>query len=268
MIQKILEGTPNEIIRTVASFFLVSPIVPSDVTAIGASSSASSTSFPLSAVLDATISSWWISGLGTMPRGKGREHIEFLLSPSTSSSPNATQGGRVCRLFKFSIQIPPLPMGPLSVRKFRLERYVEEKKKKVDHPTTASNNPIPGSTADTKTSNEPSSSLAVSSSSLGGSWKPCSPIWIVENRSGWQEYVLDPPIDLRSVRVVCLTNQMHEILNQNHATARNNRNARNGNDSDDDDGEEEEEDNDEDGNNANALRNRYSCVGYYCVKFE
>jgi hypothetical protein len=197
MIQKILNA-PQEITRTVASFCLVRPVVSEDITVIHASST--SNQHPLSAALDDTISTWWISGPGTMPFGKGHEYVEFLLSPLAS----------VCRLSTFSIQIPPLPMGPLSVRRLRLDRSVDS------HTTT---------------------STGGDQSSV---WKPCSPIWTVENKTGWQEYVLHPPVDVHRIRVVCLTNQMEILL---HGIAESHL----------------------DGDDA---VNQFSSVGYYCVKFE
>jgi len=88
---------------------------------------------------------------------------------------------------------------------------------------------------------------------------------MVENKSGWQEYILDPPVDLRSVRVVCLTNQMHEILNQDSGTIRGTTTTTrtptiNGSSS-----AEEEEDGDDCPDPYGII---YSRVGYYCVKFE
>jgi len=219
LIQQILVNAPGEVSRIVASFFIVPPILSSEVTAIRASSFSQSI-YPLSAVLDPSISSWWISGSGTMDRGKGKEYIEFQLSsPSSSSSPPPPlPGGRLRRLCKFSIEIPAFPMCPLSVHRLRLEQYVEAERKghptrKAIHRTTSSS---AAAAITTVAANEPSSS---SSSSLGspsssGCWKPCSPVWTVENKTGWQEYTLDPPVDVRMVRVVCLTNQIHEILYQ------------------------------------------------------
>lgn len=184
-------NVPSEISHTIGDFFVVESVIPSKVKAIRSSST--SNQHPLSAALDDDISTWWISGPGSMPRGKGREYIEFQLSSRS-----------VCRLSKFSIQIPPLPMGPLSVRRLRLERRVETRG------------------GDTVSS---------------GCWQSCSPIWTIENKTGWQEYALEPPVDVQSIRVVCLTNQMEVILH--------------GLESDDED-----------------MENQFSCVGFYCVKFE
>ena len=214
MIQKILDA-PQEITRTIASFFIVKPVVSSQVTAIRASSMSPSPSpdqYPLSAVLDDSTATWWISGPGTMPRGKGCEYVEFQLSPQA-----------VCRVSKFSIQIPPLPMGPLSVRRLRLEQRVDEGTLKNDGECSSS------SPADTAKS----------------CWKECSPIWTVENKTGWQEYTLHPPVDVQNIRVVCLTNQIHGVLQRS----------------------EDDDDNESDDHRRVSL-GMYSCVGYYCVRFE
>lgn len=186
MIQQ-MNDAPPEISRKIASFFIVKPVVPSEVKVTHASST--SGQHPLSAALDEDISTWWISGGGRMPRGRGREYLEFQLS---------SRGVR--RLTKFSIQIPPLPMGPLSVRRLQLERQQEQGTDR---------------------------------------WSPCSPIWTIENRTGWQNYTLNPSLDIQNIRVVCLSNQMALMLR----------------DADFDDGDD-------------ADNNPLACVGYYCVKFE
>jgi len=201
-----------------------------------------------------------------MRRGKGKEYVEFQLSAPSSSS-SSSPGGSLRRLRKFSIQIPALPMYPLSVRRLRLEQYVEEEKevhprKAIHHTTSSSAAAAAGTT--TMAANESSS---LSSSSLGspssnGCWKPCSPVWTVENKTGWQEYILDPPVDLRMVRVVCLTNQIHEILAEDRRKNMQNTATLNGNhhvDSDDDDYYDDFTD---------PFGYIYSSVGFYGVKFK
>lgn len=178
---------PAEITHKIASFCTVEPVDPSLVQVVRASSS--SDQHPLSAALDDSHSTWWISRTGTMPRGRGQEFLELQLST------------RVCRVRTFSIQIPPLPMGPLSVRRLRLER------KQGDH------------------------------------WVPMSPIWTVENRTGWQDFTLDPPVDVQFVRVVCLSNQMAMIL------------------------EQFENDDDDDNDHDQPRNHLISSVGFYSVKF-
>jgi hypothetical protein len=175
---------PQEIIHKIATFFTVDPVVPSKVVAVRATSS--DERHDLQSCLDTNKSTWWISSFGSMPKGKGEEFVEFQLS----SNP--------CRLRSISIEIPPLPMGPLSVRTMRLH------------------------------------------CKFGDAWSAVSPIWTVENKTGWQQYNLQPQIDVQWVRLVCLTNQMSQFLP---------------------DGDDDETIVDQD-----FLQ--FASVGYYCVKFE
>jgi len=57
-------------------------------------------------VLNDARDKWWISSPGSMPRGCGREFLEF----SFGSIPRRIEFVCLC--------IPPLPYGPLSVRTF------------------------------------------------------------------------------------------------------------------------------------------------------
>lgn len=179
---------PPEILHKIAHFFTVKPVVSSDVQVTRASSS--SEQHPLQAALDDGTSTWWISAPGSMTRGRGREFVEFQLAD------------RRCRLTEFSIQIPPLPMGPLSVRRFQLMARSQR-------------NPL--------------------------EWYNISPIWTVENRTGWQEYKLEKAVDAQHVRVICLTNQMAMMFDQIT---------------------------DEEFIQIEAEADMYSCVGFYCVKFS
>jgi len=254
LIQQILVNAPTEISRIVASFLIVPPILPSEVTAIRASSFSQST-YPISAVLNPSMSSWWISSSGTMRHGKGKEYIEFQLSSPSSSPSSSAGGGGLRRLCKFSIQIRAIPMCPLSVRRLRLEQYVEEKE---GHPRKTTYRTIPAASTTTTVANGHSVSSSL------GSWKPCSPVWTVEKKAGWQEYILDPPVDLRSVRLVCLTNQIHEILYEDRRSVQSVTTINvNHVDSADDD-----HDDDNDDIFADPFGNIYSCVGYCGVKFE
>lgn len=99
---------PQEIIHNIAKFFTVNPVIPSEV--VASSCSSSSGQHDLQACLDENKSIWWISAIGSMPMGKGEEYVEFKLTSSN-----------LCRLSSLSIEIPPLPLGPLSVRTMRLE---------------------------------------------------------------------------------------------------------------------------------------------------
>ena len=46
-----------------------------------------------------------------MPGGQGRQYVQYSLTPT------------LCRLRRVSMKIPPLPLGPLSVREFHLETF-------------------------------------------------------------------------------------------------------------------------------------------------
>ena len=97
-----------ELCRRVADFFVIQPVQPDQVTVVGCSSSDGV--HPVAACLTPDESTWWISGADSMPRGKGREYVEFQLSPQP-----------LVRLNAVSLKIPPLPAGPLSVRDFELQ---------------------------------------------------------------------------------------------------------------------------------------------------
>jgi hypothetical protein len=47
---------------------------------------------------------------------------------------------------------------------------------------------------------------------ISGEWRPVTPVLVVENRSGWQTVDLPDPIDVQTVRVVCLSNQASRFL--------------------------------------------------------
>jgi hypothetical protein len=191
---------PPEIIHKIAQFFTVQPVVSTDVEAMVASST--SGQHPISAALDESEATWWISEPGSMTRGIGREHIEFRLSPDN----------KLCRLNQFSIKVPPLPMGPLSVRLLFLETKVQ---------TTLR--------ANTTTVNQTTTTTT---------WVRISPDWTVENKTGWQDYTLESLVDAQSVRVVCLANQMAELMCMQAS--------------------EVEE----------LMAQQYVSVGFYCVKFS
>jgi hypothetical protein len=97
---------PNELIHKIGHYFVVNPVQHNQVVVTAASSTVGR--FPLASVLDDNDATWWISAMGSMPSGKGAEYMEFQLSSV------------VRRLSAVSIKIPPLPVGPLSVRTFRI----------------------------------------------------------------------------------------------------------------------------------------------------
>eukprot|EP00980_Cylindrotheca_fusiformis_P006710 scaffold1398_cov116-Cylindrotheca_fusiformis.AAC.27 len=69
-----------------------------------------------------------------------------------------------------------------------------------------------------------------------GAWETVSSELTVANRTGLQEFHINPPVDTRFCRVVCLTNQISQFL---------------GVDMEDED-----------------LTHDYTCVGYFTVRFE
>jgi hypothetical protein len=87
------------------------------------------------------------------------------------------------RLAAVSIKIPPLPQGPLSVREFRIE-------------------------APTVTTRERTTTVPVTTVE----WKAVSPVFTVDNRTGFQRFVMSDPVDVTTVRLVCLSNQIASFI--------------------------------------------------------
>jgi hypothetical protein len=164
---------PTEIIQKISSFCTVEKVKQEMVTSICASSS--DNRHPLKESLTVNKNTWWISANISC----GGEYVEYELSP------------RLCRLSEFHILIPPLPAGPLSVRKLRLDCM------------------------------DPNS----------GAWVAASPVWIIKNRADFQEFQLDPPVDTRFCRVICLSNQISHIF-------------------------------------YDEMLHVFNSVGYYCVRFK
>ena len=105
-------------------------------------------------------STWWISAPSSMPNGGGAEWVEFDVSG----------GRRPVAASQFSITIPPLPYGPLSVRRFHLEASSE-----------------PPGKADR-------------------GFQRASPVYTTADVSSEQHFQIHPPIESkRYVRVVCET---------------------------------------------------------------
>ena len=100
---------PIDLAKDSASFLQVETIDISEVSVTRASSTRGD--FPLSSVLGNDDGTWWISAEGSMKNGRGEEFIEFNLSPD----------GTARRCSYIGISIPPLPQGPLSVRRFRVD---------------------------------------------------------------------------------------------------------------------------------------------------
>ena len=100
---------PIDLAEQAATFLQVESVDASEVSIRRASSSRGD--FPLSSVLGNEDGTWWISAESSMENGRGEEFLEFSLSPD----------GTARRCCYVGISIPPLPQGPLSVRRFRID---------------------------------------------------------------------------------------------------------------------------------------------------
>ena len=147
----------DDLHRTIADYLVVRPICTPEVRVVGSSSNRRD--FPLEHILIDDNKTWWISEPGSMPHGRGQVYIEFCVS----------RNDQVRRVQSISINIPPLPFGPLSLKKFR-----------VDHSTDAGSK----------------------------SWQVGEEIMSTSgNRYGMQMFDLKP-MDAVRVRLVCLSNQV------------------------------------------------------------
>jgi hypothetical protein len=164
-----LRLTP-ELTRRVLGFLAVRAARHCDVTVAGCSSHDGR--HPLASCLSPDETTWWISAPRTMNRGRGREHVDFLLCPGESESAR--------RLSSVSIRIPPLPRGPLSVRDLELRLRIERR-------------------GDDGTPFYLYQPVALSSNS-------------VRNEPGWQRFRLIEPVDAKVVRLVCLNNQISRFM--------------------------------------------------------
>lgn len=99
-------GLPDNVVKHITEQLRVEQVRKDDIIVCGCSSSRGD--FPIGVVLNEDRSEWWISAKGSMPDGYGSEYLEF----SFGASPRRVEFVSLC--------IPPLPMGPLSVRKFHL----------------------------------------------------------------------------------------------------------------------------------------------------
>jgi hypothetical protein len=152
---------PPELAKQVLQFLVIQRVDPDIVETVGCSSH--DKVHPLTACLSDDETTWWISGEHSMPRGRGCEYVQLSVGPT------------IRRLAAVSIKIPPLPQGPLSVRRFR-----------IDSPT------IDGART---------------------GWTAVSQVFTVDNRTGFQRFVLADPVDVRQVRLVCLANQIDPFIN-------------------------------------------------------
>lgn len=99
-------GMPDNVVQHIVECLKVERVCQDEIIVSGCSSSRRD--FPLEAVLNDNTSEWWISASGSMPDGFGSEYLEFSF------------GAMPRRLEFVSLRIPPLPMGPLSVRHFHV----------------------------------------------------------------------------------------------------------------------------------------------------
>ena len=100
---------PIDVAKHTAKFLQIRQVAKGEISVSRASSTRGD--FPLSSVLGNEEGTWWISAEGSMESGQGEEYLEFSLSPD----------GTARRCSYVGLSIPPLPQGPLSVRKFRID---------------------------------------------------------------------------------------------------------------------------------------------------
>ena len=169
---------------------------------------------------------WWMSRNGTMPHGVGRQYVECCLTPPQSSSLYS-----LVRLSSVSVSIPPLPLGPKSVRTFQILYKTEDAMTTLENDH---NNCAPSS-----------------------NWKVGSPVFTVVNRSGYQKFDINPPIDAKYVRIVCLSNQASRfIAMQNPTNTATAVQAPNPDVNNDDDQDDDDDNNDADGDVRRRVRRR------------
>ena len=105
-------GLPDHLVTEhIVPFFTVERVTPSAVRCVRASSCRGD--FPLDSVCNDNDAEWWISSTsgGRFTEGAGREWLEFDLG----------SGDVPRRVSAVGVKIPPLPHGPLSVRRLFVE---------------------------------------------------------------------------------------------------------------------------------------------------
>ena len=108
-------GLPDHVVRhAIAPFFICERV--SNYACVAASSCRSDSL--LTSVTIPRDDLWWISGSDNFSMGSGREWLEFCLG----------DGKVIKRVSAIVLKIPPLPHGPLSVRKFHIEYEHPESK--------------------------------------------------------------------------------------------------------------------------------------------
>jgi hypothetical protein len=165
-------GLPDHLVTEhIVPFFTVARVTPSAVRCIRASSTRGD--YPLGSVCNDNDAEWWISSTsaGRFTEGAGREWLEFDLS-----------GGDVpCRVSAIGVKIPPMPHGPLSVRRFFVE---------------------------------------YTAGSRGGhAVSTCTGLLETLDRPQLQRFALTPPIEATKVRVVMTLTAMGKFLHEDGPVA-------------------------------------------------
>mmetsp|Transcript_37793 Transcript_37793/g.90787 ORF Transcript_37793/g.90787 Transcript_37793/m.90787 type:complete len:348 (+) Transcript_37793:23-1066(+) len=208
MVQALLgergRGLDVGLVEHVISFLLVSGFDPDKLEVVGASSDRGD--YDLSEALTRNTTTWWISGDGNFRAGSGEEYLEFKV------------GDVPTRVSVIGIKIPPMPAGPLSVRKFRVDVLVDPA---VQQGPTGAGKGSGG--------NDPQAPAAAPGKGQGkggygrqrftpveataeGQERGPDPGWETVLRAETldvghlQELAFDRPVDTTRVRLVCLTN--------------------------------------------------------------
>jgi len=156
-------GGVEVLLNEVLSYVCIERVDSLSVRAVEASSQDGNISNnDISYTLEDRLDRWWISGAGSCPNGKGKEWVSYDLCPNNNS-------GRSVQVNLLRLVIPPLPQGPLSVRKFHLEA------------------------SDTSASNE-------------GPWTAATEELTTLDSGDVQEWSIYPPIESRFVRIICREN--------------------------------------------------------------
>ena len=146
---------PIDVAKHMTKFLQIKHVEKNHISVVRASSTRGD--YPLSSVLGNEEGTWWISVEGSMESGQGKEYLEFSLSAN----------GTARRCSYVGLSIPPLPHGPLSVRRFRIDWSYDGKE------WTEGCRRYTMETMD---------------------------------MAGMQSFKLDQPIDAAKVRLVCLSN--------------------------------------------------------------
>jgi len=166
-------GGVTAVLNEILSYLRIQRVDATFIRAVTASSHM--LNVELSHTLDERLDRWWISKEGSCPNGIGNEWVSYDLCcrPSPNSTTTNDRWGRrrrkVVMMNLLRLVIPPLPQGPLSVRKFHLE------------------------VSDTSAHKE-------------GPWTVATEELTTLDTPEVQEWSIDPPIESRFVRIVCREN--------------------------------------------------------------